>query len=149
MKTSDVVLIAAGGVLLLGAGMSAQKVSQALLETMARAIQNFEGWYPGSRSYRNNNPGNLKLAGQAGATGADETGHAIFDSFASGWAALLSQLRIAFEGRSRVYTPADTLYTFFGKYAEANSISYARSVAAALGVAPGDTLAAIMEGYPA
>jgi hypothetical protein len=107
-----------------------------VIERMALAIREFEGWYEGSRSYRNNNPGNLKFAGQAGATGQDESGHAIFESYAAGWNALKRQLRAAFLGTSRVYSPSDSLYTFFGKYAEANSVSYAQYVAAKLGADP-------------
>lgn len=114
-----------------------------MIERMAMAIREFEGWYPGSRSWRNNNPGNLKFAGQAGAVATDDQGHAIFDSQASGWAALIHQLTLAFSGQSHVYGPGDTLYSFFGKYAEGNRVQYAEFVAARLGVAPDATLAQI------
>lgn len=115
-----------------------------ILNAMAAAIKEFEGWYVGSRSYRNNNPGNLKYAGQPGATGADESGHAIFDSYASGWEALKNQLRIAFTGASRVYGPGDNFYDFFGKYAEGNAPQYAEFVAGKLGVSPFDTLGSLI-----
>lgn len=115
--------------------MSADRLT-VIVSKMATAIREFEGWYEGSRSYRNNNPGNLKYAGQAGATGADETGHAIFSTFAAGWDALLRQLEIAFLNVSAVYSSEDTLYDFFGKYAEANSAQYAEYVAGKLGVSP-------------
>lgn len=103
---------------------------------MAAAIQEFEGFFPDSRAWRNNNPGNLKYAGQPGATGMDETGHAIFDSFQSGWTALINQLKAAFEGRSAYYSPDDSLMSFFNKYAESNSTQYAQFVAGRLGVSP-------------
>lgn len=106
------------------------------IQTMAGAIKDFEGWYPGSRSYRNNNPGNLKYAGQLGATGADDTGHAIFSSYDAGWNALVRQLQLAFYGGSFVYSLTDTLYSFFSKYAEGNSRQYAQFVAGKLGVSP-------------
>lgn len=65
------------------------------LISLANAIKAFEGWYPGSRSLRNNNPGNLKFTawtkGQ-GATGADDKGFAIFPDYAAGWWALLALL---------------------------------------------------------
>ena len=109
----------------------------AVIEKMANAIKSFEGWYEGSRSWRNNNPGNLKFAGQAGAVGQDETGHAVFATYEDGWAALIRQLRLAFYGGSRVYGLQDTLYTFFSKYAEGNSKQYAEFVAGRLGVSPG------------
>lgn len=110
---------------------------------MAEAIKKFEGWYPGSRSYRNNNPGNLKYAGQFGATGQDEQGHAIFSTYTLGWNALLAQLRSAFNNTSRVYNSSMTLYEFFARYAEGNQIPYAQSVARALGVSPETTLEGI------
>lgn len=106
------------------------------ITSWADAIKSFEGWFPGSRSYRNNNPGNLKFVNQAGATGPDETGHAIFDSYNSGWSALIHQLTIATTGVSQVYAPYDTLYDFFKKYAEENSTQYAEFVARRLGVSP-------------
>jgi hypothetical protein len=116
-----------------------------VLEKMAAAIMEFEGWYAGSRSQRNNNPGNLKYAGQPGAIGQDDEGHAIFSTFEDGWRALIRQLTAAFTGRSRVYSPEDTLYDFFGKYAEANSRQYAEFVAGKLGVSADETLASLAE----
>lgn len=113
-------------------------------EEMAKAIMDFEGWKEGSVSQRNNNPGNLKAMGQAGSVGTDNQGHAIFDSFESGWNALVNQLKMAFENRSNVYTSDDNLYQFFGKYAEANSKEYAQYVAARLSVSPYTTLSRIL-----
>lgn len=110
------------------------------IEIFARAIMDFEGWQPDSVSVRNNNPGNLKFAGQAGAYAQDSQGHAIFGNFIQGWNALINQIRIAFNGTSRVYTPDNTLYDFFGKYSEANSREYAKFVAEKLGVDPNTEL---------
>jgi len=110
------------------------------LEKMARAIMDFEGWEFDSVSVKNNNPGNLKNVGQAGVVGTDSEGHAIFESFELGWNALINQLKLAFENRSRIYKSTDTLYDFFGKYAKANSRPYAEYVARQLGVNPNATL---------
>lgn len=117
------------------------------LEKMARAIMDFEGWNSDSVSARNNNPGNIKAipgtifeVGKSGVVSSDLGGHAIFDSFESGWNGLITQLKYAFENRSRVYKSSDTLYDFFGKYAEANSRPYAEYVARQLGVSPNATL---------
>jgi hypothetical protein len=49
------------------------------------AIQSFEGWFPGSVSYRNKNPGNLKYTGQRKAIGRDAQNHAIFASYKDGY----------------------------------------------------------------
>ena len=56
----------------------------ATLQDLANAIANFEGFnVSGSVAQRNNNPGNLMYAGQAGASqGAN--GFAVFDSVGDG-----------------------------------------------------------------
>lgn len=138
MRNSDLWWLLAGVALLAWVSMGGGGIvgSTGLIEAMAGAIQRFEGWYEGSRSYRNNNPGNLKFAGQAGAIGQDEEGHAVFESYAAGWAALLNQIRAAFDGTSHVYTPSDNLYTFFAKYAEANQTVYAEFVSGQIGIPP-------------
>lgn len=120
---------------------------ESVIDRMAAAIQDFEGWYPGSRSFRNNNPGNLRWFSDSfpwtGATGVDESNHVIFDSYESGLSALKYQLRLAFSGSSSIYSPFDTLYQFFTKYAEGNQDAYARFVAARLGVSPDSTLGSL------
>ncbi len=139
MKAWQAIAIAAGVLVALsGVGIMGTDV----ISRMAAAIKDFEGWAPGSRSYRNNNPGNLRPVGftYAGQTGLDDEGHAIFDSFESGWAALIHQLTLAFTGRSSVYSPSDTLQDFFFKYAEGNQVPYAEYVAGQLGVTPDTTL---------
>jgi len=121
-----------------------RKLLNPRIEEMAKAIMDFEGYSQGSVSQRNNNPGNLKAMGQAGSVGTDSQGHAIFDTFESGWNALVNQLKMAFEDRSNVYTSDDTLYDFFGRYAEANSKQYAEYVAARLSISPHTTLSRIL-----
>lgn len=116
------------------------------IEEMARAIMDFEGYKEGSVSQRNMNPGNLKFAGQAGAYSQDTQGHAIFGSFELGWNALINQLHLAFDDRSRVYTSNDTLYDFFGKYSVANSKPYAEYVANRLSTNPSNTLRQVLTG---
>ena len=54
----------------------------------ASAIQHFEGWFPGSRSYRNNNPGNLEEEGTAGRDGL----YAKFASYQDGFDRLCADL---------------------------------------------------------
>jgi hypothetical protein len=51
------------------------------------AIQQAEGYYPGSAAYRNNNPGNLvpsSIASQYGGTGGGAGGFAVFPDYNSG-----------------------------------------------------------------
>jgi hypothetical protein len=126
-------------------------VTASYLEIMAQAIKKQEGYYPGSRSYRNNNPGNLRWKSTngkypwKGATGADSTFHVIFDTYENGYNALLYQLRLAFENKSSVYHTGMNLYDFFMKYAEGNQTAYAQNVAKALGVSPATTLQQIKD----
>lgn len=116
------------------AGTGVATGSAGIIAAMAAAIQSFEGWRPGSVSFRNNNPGNLKYANQKGAVGCDAGGFAVFPTYEAGRQALCTQLAMAFNGTSRVYTPEDTLYDFFSKYTEGDSIPYANFVADKLGV---------------
>lgn len=82
---------------------------------MAKAIQEFEGWFPGSRSFRNNNPGNLRWSPFM--TGTDSGNFAIFSSFDDGWKALVHQITIAKTGKSNYYKPTMSLKDFFTVYA--------------------------------
>lgn len=141
MKKSNAVLIGAaiiGGLILMG-----KTAGSSVLEIMAGAIRDWEsGGDLNARSFRNNNPGNLRWFNEVdtipweGAVSLDAQNHVIFATYENGWNALLRQLSLAFSGRSNVYEPTDTLYQFFAKYAEANSVNYARFVATRLGVEP-------------
>lgn len=96
------------------------------LSALALAIQEHEGWYPGSRSYRNNNPGNLRFMGQTGAIGVDSGGFAIFGNYESGFSALERQIKL---DRSR--NPQWTISEFISSYAppvENDDLSYVDSI---------------------
>lgn len=105
------------------------------IQKWAEAIKEFEGWYPGSRSYRNNNPGNLRYSKYQSGT---KDGFSYFETYKQGWKALLYQLRIATDGRSSVYSPDMTLYDFFEVYAPSSDNNhpkeYAEFVADKIGV---------------
>lgn len=135
------IALAGGIILVLGRIAVLKKVPQTLLDTMARSIQYWEsGGDENALNYRNNNPGNLKFAGQPNVVDVDLQGHAIFDTYTNGWKALLRQLEISFLGKSKNFFPDMTLYEFFAAYAEKNTVPYAESVARDLGVSPNDTL---------
>ena len=77
-------------------------------------IQEFEGFYAGSRAQVNNNPCNLRWSAyQTGKL----AGFAYFDTYQQGREACRHQITIAADGRSRVYTPDMTLLEFFNVYA--------------------------------
>ena len=118
------------------------------INTIAQTIQKIEGWFPGSLSYRNNNPGNLTYAGQPGATAVQVCNpschtFAQFSSYDAGYQALLNQINL---DASRGETVAD----FTAKYAPAadanDPASYAAQLAAAAGVSTADSLANAISG---
>ena len=120
----------------------------ALLLKFCMAIQAHEGFFPpgskyptGTRSYRNNNPGNIKygeFAKSCGATDKDKDGFAKFESYLDGFNALKALIINAATGKSRIYRPTMTLPQFFAKYAPSSDNNdpdaYARAVARKLGV---------------
>ncbi len=123
----------------------------------AEAIKKHEGWFIGSRSYRNNNPGNFRFAPfikELGAIGEDRKGvpvgtggYAIFPSYNVGWEALLEFLRTAKKNQLRAYRQraidmkrpgqVPTLGDFFAVYAPSsdnnNPLAYAEAVAKHIG----------------
>lgn len=121
-------------------------------DVWASAMKEYEGWggpgsivsgrvYPtGTPSFRNNNPGNLKFAGQRGAVKAPDSDFAKFLTYEAGWAALIHQLTIAVDGRSSSFNPTMTLLEFFAVYAPSKDNNdpnaYALFVARKLGVPP-------------
>ena len=61
------------------------------LDKFCNAIKQFEGWYIGSPSYRNNNPGNMRYGSYAasyGAYAASASGFAIFRTYDAGMTCL-------------------------------------------------------------
>ena len=104
-----------------------------MVEKIAFAIQEYEGWYKDSRSFRNNNPGNLKYMSQRYALGKDKDGFAIFADYDKGFLALINQLKFSASGKSKVYDPDMNLIEFFQKYSPSSDnnspVSYALFVA--------------------
>ena len=105
---------------------------------VANLIQKQEGYFPGSLSYQNNNPGNLVYAGQPGATPVTINGvtWASFPTYEAGYQALLNQ--IALQANS-----GQTIQQFAAQYASSpgdNPTLYAQNIAAAVGLTPTDPL---------
>lgn len=112
--------------------------SKSQLEKWADAIQSFEGWFTGSKSQRNNNPGNIKYIGQKRAIGKDSTGFCIFATYSDGRQELLDLLTRAASGKSTIYNPQMNLIDFYNKYAPSsdnnNPDAYAKAVAKMIGI---------------
>lgn len=115
------------------------------IDLFCHAVQSHEGYFSpgvdhpkGSRSWRNNNPGNLKYMGQNGSTGKDSGEFAIFKDYASGYKALRRQVEIACLGQSKVFSKENSITQFFEIYApysdHNDSFAYAVFVADWVGV---------------
>lgn len=112
---------------------------------VADTVQRIEGYYPGSLSYRLNNPGNLTYAGQPGATPVTSGSHtwASFPTYEQGYQALENQIALD-AGRG------ETIQQFINKYAPAsdanNPTSYAAQLATATGLTVNDPLSQALTG---
>jgi hypothetical protein len=83
------------------------------LEVIADAIMSFEGWKPGSRSYRNRNPGNLE-----GGEKVDAKNYDVFPTFIEGYQALLNELEAKFSGNNKHgIGPTSTMSALMNIYA--------------------------------
>ncbi len=111
-----------------------------LLNSFCLAIQKHEGWGPGTRSFRNKNPGNLVFAHQPGATPEPNGRFAVFATYELGFQSLKNQVLAGAKGTSHVYMPGMNLYEFFASYAPSadhnDPLSYAESVATYINVNP-------------
>lgn len=121
------------------------------IQAWAQAIATFEGFYQsGTVAQRNNNPGNLKFAGQSGASGKDSSGFAIFPDVGTGWQALYNQLA-SYVSQFPNYTILQIMARYLGQSVptvdtQGNAFTYASNVANALGVTTDTTLATLASG---
>lgn len=113
------------------------------IQLWAAAIQHFEGYYPGSRSYRNCNPANFRYTPyikSLGANGADKQNYAIFPNYIEGFSALCNFLIAACNGELKAYKKTMTLNDFFSVYApsaDKNSpLTYAKFIGSQLKADP-------------
>lgn len=126
-----------------------------VLEAIADAIMRREGWSPGTRSYRNRNPGNLRTSGKD--QPCDFEGFRVFPSFTAGYNALLADLRAKVSGHNaHGLTANSTLLELFAVYSPVgdgnNDVEYAAAVAMwigaacnARGITANDTLQSIFQ----
>lgn len=121
--------------------ISVIETSKNRIEDWALAIKKHEGYFAGSASYRNNNPGNFRCSslvmGEFGAT-ACANNLAVFPTYEKGWSALKQFLIYACTDQLRSYKSTMTLLDFYKVYAPSadnnNPLNYASAVAKDLGV---------------
>lgn len=109
------------------------------IEQFARAIESYENM---DKSY--NNPGALRWSKFQSGT---RRGFSVFPSYEIGFNALMFQLQIACDGRSKKYKPSFDMYQFFEIYApsfENNSRKYADTVAMKLKINPNDPISQLL-----
>ena len=100
------------------------------LEALADAIKKQEGWYPFSRSWRNNNPGNLRYSHFQKGT---RNGYAYFSSFTAGWLGLYWDLWLKCSGNSKTYlSPQYTLLDLINVWAPTSDGNKPREYANAI-----------------
>ena len=123
----------------------------ARITEFGRAVSIAEGFGEiGAIPTRYHNPGDLKPPDGSnnfwsGQTGVGTGGHAIFDSDASGFAALYRQIRLWQSGKSNVIFPYFTFEQAAREYAE-NWQPWLANVTRELGVKPTDTLGEYFDG---
>ena len=126
--------------------LGGSSISPAAVTAIANAIQTQEGYYPGSVAYRNNNPGNLVYAGQAGAS-PGVGGFASFDTLADGQAALDNQITLdATRGTDVNGNPTTTLAQLITSWAppsENDTATYIANVSASTGFDPNAPLSSL------
>lgn len=114
------------------------------IQKLAQAIQLNEGWKEGTRSYRNNNPGNIKYTDYSvddlGAIGKDDGGFAIFANYEDGFNAVCQLVEDAAMGRLFSYKPDMTFLQFINVYAGNPNPNYAPSCANAVGLSLNDPI---------
>ncbi len=120
------------------------------IEKFCEAVKEHEGWFPGSRSQRNNNPGNFrcsKLMTELGAIRCDDN-FSVFPNYETGWKALVQFITYACKNELRAYKDK-TIYGFFEVYAPSGDNNtprrYAEIVAKAVGVSPNTKMKDLME----
>lgn len=125
------------------ASLEIYMTNQTQIGKMADAIKEHEGYFPGSRSFRNKNPGNLKYTSytaELGATGKDQDNFCRFASIEQGTKALIQLIRDAKNGLLKAYKPEMTITQFFEVFAPTSDrnqpIAYAQDVARKVGVSP-------------
>lgn len=122
-------------------------ISPTAVNAIAGAIQQQEGYYPGSVSYTNNNPGNLVYAGQPGAT-PGPGGFAKFQTLADGQNALLNQINLdATRGTDVNGNPTTTIAQLISSWAPSSAgndtASYIANVSATTGYDPNAPLSSL------
>lgn len=108
--------------------------SKPQIDRIAEAIATAEGFFvKGSRSERNNNPGNLTLDFGFQTIGNDGP-FPIFVNAAAGWSALKEQVRMMLDGTSHYYKPDMTIAEIAQAYTRTEQDEWAANVARELGV---------------
>lgn len=116
------------------------------LSPFADAIAKAEGFYiSGSRSQRNNNPGDFILAPPASNyTSKSDGTYAVFDNPQDGWQALEDQLDLIRRGASNNYQITMTFLQMAKAYSPDGFQNWANNVATALGANPAEQIGAYL-----
>lgn len=126
------------------------------IEEWAKLIEKHEGFYKGSRSYRNNNSGNLRYTSYSASLGEnkgkDSGNFVIYKTYEIGFNALKQFLIDACMNRLRAYDSEMTLLQFYQRYApssDGNSPkNYATFIAKGLGASINTKIGTLIDDVP-
>lgn len=127
--------------------VAALKTVYPKLYLLALAIRKHEGWTPGSRSWRQNNPGNLRWSAYQKDTKDD---FAVFNDENEGMVGLLFDLYCKCSGRTRTGLGPDStleklIYVWAPPADNNNSAAYVKAVSDRIGVRPDTKLSYFLE----
>jgi hypothetical protein len=132
-------------------------INKFMIKQWREAIKKHEGFFPGSRSYRNNNPGNLRFTSYTSSLGKnrgqDSGRFIIYDTLEIGTKALDQFLVDASTNVLRAYKGEMTLHEFYKVYAPSGDgnypLGYATAVAKDLGVPITTKIKDLLDSVPA
>ena len=121
-------------------------ISPSAVDAISSAIQQQEGYYPGSLAFQNNNPGNLVYAGQPGAT-PGSGGFASFSSYDLGLQAMKNQIQLdADRGTDVTGKPTTTIAQLIASWAppsQNDTAAYVSAVSSSTGYDPNAPLSSL------
>lgn len=110
---------------------------------IADAIAYAEGaQIPGSRPYRNNNPGDLTVDLNGKGVGTDGP-FIVYRSMSDGMDALKKQVTLMLTNQSKIYNRDMTIQEVANNYTSTQQLDWARNVATRLGASVNDTIATV------
>ena len=116
---------------------------------LSQLIAQYEGFSPGTRAFRNNNPGNCKFSQKGyraiyGKVTQDKDGFAIFPTASLGWLYLQNMLLNWAKDERKEWTIKQLIEVYAPALDDNDPIAYSKYLVTHLGVDSGTTLKALI-----